>query len=175
MFFLDPFGNSKEQAGKPLPDTLASNSLKDADYPLRLLPTAFANKETSKAMSNVGAVLARYGAPLGCSEQGGVLRLSYLGADGNAVADAVQLADGVVVVERQGLRATPAAADERGCLGHSIERVLPRLGAPLRVRAAGEATELEFEGLLVTVYSGVIACAVPILPSVLAPTPRASA
>lgn len=124
--------------------------------------------------SDFAAVRARYGAPLGCSHEEGVLRLTYLGADGNAVEDAVELVDGVVATEREGLQPTPAGIGDR-CVGQAIECILPRLGAPERVVSSEDCTRLEFADCVVTVYSGVIVCVVPILPSVSAPTPRASA
>lgn len=124
--------------------------------------------------SDFAAVCARYGAPLGCSHEEGVLRLTYLGADGNAVPDGIELVDGVVATERDGLQPTPAGSGDR-CVGESIECILPRLGAPKRIASSEECTRLEFEHCIVTVYAGVIVCVVPILPSVLAPTPRASA
>ena len=124
--------------------------------------------------SDFAAVCARYGAPLGCSHEEGLLRLTYLGADGNAVEGAVELADGVVATEHDGLRPTPSGSGDR-CVGQPIECILPRLGAPERVVTSDDCTRLEFADCIVTVYGGVIVCVVPILPSVAAPTPRASA
>jgi len=124
--------------------------------------------------SDFAAVRARYGAPLGCSHGEGVLRLTFLGPDGNAVDGAIELADGVVVTEVDGLQPTPRGSGDR-CVGESIECILPRLGAPDRVVSSEDCTRLEFADCIVTVYGGVIVCVVPILPSVAAPTPRASA
>jgi hypothetical protein len=120
------------------------------------------------------AVRARYGAPLGCSHEEGVLRLTYLGPDGNAIDGAIELTDGVVATEHVGLHPTPTGSGDR-CVGQPIECILPRLGAPDRVVSRDDCTRLEFADCVVTVYGGVIVCVVPILPSVTAPTPRASA
>ena len=125
--------------------------------------------------ADFAAVHARYGAPLGCEHDRGVLRLTYLGDDGNAVAGAIELADGVAVAVADGIRPSPRGTDGDRFVGEPIERVLPRTGAPQRSATFGDCVRLTFADCEITTYEGIVACVVPILPSVAAPTPRASA
>ena len=111
--------------------------------------------------SDFPAVCARYGAPLGCTHDGGVLRLAYLLEDGSEQPSAIELVDGVVTSVAPGIERSPQACCGQELVGLPIEQALPELG-PVRGSAAmRDSTELIFDTCVVTVHEGTIACVVP--------------
>lgn len=142
--------------------------------------------------ADFAAVCERYGAPLHCEHERGVLRLAYEGVDGGEVHGAVQLVDGVVTslapsIRRSQKPRTDREHSDRGMVGAPIEFVLPQLGKPVRSVALGDSQRIEFAHCVVTVHEGTVACVVSAsivpasnVPASIAPaseegSPRASA
>lgn len=120
--------------------------------------------------SDLAAMCARYGAPIRCEHERGILRLMYEGKDVGTSRGFVEIADGVVV----SIAGSFASSRHHDCgsemVGLPVEVVLPGLGKPMRSVRLGDNTRFEFARWTVTVHEGTIACVVPVGES-----PKASA
>lgn len=120
--------------------------------------------------SDLAAMCARYGAPIRCEHERGILRLMYEGHDVGTSQGSVEMADGVVV----SVVGSFAGSRHHDCgqemVGWPVEVVLPRLGKPKRSVQLGDNTRFEFARWTVTVHQGTVACVVPMVES-----PQASA
>ena len=115
--------------------------------------------------SDLAEITARYGAPIRCEHDRGILRLMYEGADAGASAGvsqgAVEMADGVAVSIVGDMDGSRPHEPGQEMVGWPIEVALPRLGRPKRTVQLGDNTRLEFARWAITVHEGTIACVVP--------------
>ncbi len=111
--------------------------------------------------ADFAAVCERFGAPLGCSQDGAVLRLDYPDANGRPLRSAIELVDGVVAAMRPGIAPSGRPCRFRHLVGGPIEDALGELGRPERIETVGESTRVEFAQCVVTVHEGLVACIAP--------------
>lgn len=110
--------------------------------------------------ADVGAVCALLGAPQAVVATGGEVHLAYPDAAGRSVADAVVIADGVVVRVVAALRpASGSRPDPR--VGRRIEDVAAACGEPMRRSRSELGTELLFADCVVTVHDGYVVAVAP--------------
>ena len=107
------------------------------------------------------AVCARFGAPLSCRHEAGVLRLTYADDSGQPVDGAVQMVDGVVTAVADSICRSPRECCGQALIGRPVELVLPALGQPLAVEQLGESTRYVYADREVTAHEGTVACVVP--------------
>tara|TARA_R110002096_G_scaffold1645_18_gene8659 strand:- start:1480 stop:1875 length:396 start_codon:yes stop_codon:yes gene_type:complete len=112
--------------------------------------------------SDLAAICARYGAPIRCEHERGVLRLLYEGDDAHPSHGSVELADGVVVSVAGELEGSRHHGSGQEMVGWPVEVVLPRLGKPQRCVQLGDNTRFEFARWAITVHEGTVACVVPL-------------
>jgi hypothetical protein len=110
--------------------------------------------------SDFAAICARYGAPIRCEHERGVLRLVYEG-ESEQLGGTVDLVDGVVVAMRGTLHGSRHWHRGQEMVGQPVEAVLPKLGKPRRTVLLGDSTRLEFAQYAITVHEGLVACVVP--------------
>lgn len=110
--------------------------------------------------ADVGAVCALLGAPEAVAAAGGEVHLAYADDSGRCVADAVVIADGVVVRVVAALRpAGGSRSDPR--VGRRIEEVAAVCGEPVRRSKSELGTELLFADCVVTVHDGYVVAVAP--------------
>jgi len=112
-------------------------------------------RTTQRHPSLIGAdfddVRARFGVPLACAGAGGVLQFAYAG-DRGVVDDAVVVVDGVVVCIHPDIRRTPEVHGAKAYVGAHVEAAVQRFGPVRRVTVGTASSEIEFDGVVVTVY-----------------------
>lgn len=112
--------------------------------------------------ADLAAVCARFGAPVRCEHEHGVLRLVYAGEDGQPSRGQVELVDGVVTAVAGDLHGAGRRGDDQNMVGWPVESVLPKLGKPLRTVQLGDNMRFEFPTCVVTAHEGTVACVVPL-------------
>ncbi|HIE70769.1 MAG TPA: hypothetical protein EYP98_11680 [Planctomycetes bacterium] len=112
--------------------------------------------------SDFAAICARFGAPMRCEHEQGVLRLVYGDAEGKPPRGEVELVDGVVTSIAGQLDGAIRRGGEQNMVGWPVELVLPKLGKPLRTVQLGDNTRFEFRTCIVTVHEGTVVCVVPL-------------
>ena len=110
--------------------------------------------------SDFAAICARYGAPLACRQERGVLFLIYAGFDGREF-EAVQLVDGVVVAVADRIVRSERECSGQQLVGQPVELALAARGKPDRMLAMGDCVQLDYDDCVVTVHEGTVACVVP--------------
>lgn len=119
--------------------------------------------------SDFAEICARYGAPMRCEDEPGVLRLVY-GGDDETPRGQVELMDGVVTAVAGKFGGAIRRGGEQNMVGWPVEAVLPQLGKPLRTVELSGSTRFEFAHCAVTAHEGTVACVVP-----MGDSPKASA
>jgi len=112
--------------------------------------------------SDFAAICARFGAPIRCEHEQGILRLVYEGEDGEKSRGQVELMDGVVTSVAGELHGKVRRGGDQNMVGWPVELVLPKLGKPLRTVQLGDNTQFEFAQCVVTAHEGTVACVVPL-------------
>lgn len=112
--------------------------------------------------SDLAAICARFGAPIRCEHEQGILRLVYAGEQGDESRGQVELMDGVVTAIAGRLQGPLRRGGDQNMVGWPIESVLPNLGKPLRTVQLGDNTQFEFAHCVVTAHEGTVACVVPL-------------
>ncbi|MGE3174997.1 MAG: hypothetical protein AB7O97_20380 [Planctomycetota bacterium] len=112
--------------------------------------------------ADLDEVRARLGAPIACSHGGGTWLLTYRGADGAPIDEAVVVIDGVVVAVDPRARPNTATDPESRWLAASVDEVVRELGSgAVRSRGMG-GTVAQFGDLELRFADGRVAAAAPI-------------